>query len=128
MARQGVKGRGARRAIAPTIAKAPQKKTKTAAETQIFSARRKPRTFPSRLRLASNSILFHWFASHRPGAWPRSIDCASHALYVWLPRSPASILLCQKQGTSTAAEVASTPSQLCCRNRAPEASAEVEGD
>src|SRR5665213_706243 len=126
MAMPGVSDHGTRPASAPIIANAPQKKIRTAADTQIFSAGRNPMSVPKWLRHTSNKMLFHCLAIQRPGASPRGINCASHALYVWLARSPASILLCQKQGIRTAAEMADTRNAFCRRKSPQDESADAE--
>src|SRR6266852_2136125 len=98
MAMQGVRNQGRRSVIVRMNANTPQKKTSTQIEMTIFCAAAKPTKFATRSSATSNKTLFHWFAMYSPGACPFSINCASHALYTWLARSPASIRRCQKQG------------------------------
>src|SRR5580693_9489202 len=101
----GHKYHGARRVAAHTSANIPQKKINTAAETAIFSAASSETTLPSASSQRSNNTLFHRCVSQNHGACPRSTSCASHALFIWLPKSPATIVRCQKHGTSTTAEM-----------------------
>src|ERR1700740_153358 len=89
-------------------AKTPQKKTNTQIETTIFCAVAIPKRFATRTSATSNKTLFHCFVMYSPGACPSSINCASHALYTWLAKSPASILLCHTQGMRISAETAKT--------------------
>src|SRR5580700_5998019 len=102
----GHKYHGGRCVAAYTSANIPQKKINTATETAIFSAAFSETTLPSASSQRSNSTLFHRCASQNPCACPRSTSCASQALYIWLPKSPATIVRCQKHGTSTATDVA----------------------
>ena len=60
---------------------------------------------PQYVSKTSSRILLCWLARCNPGACPCRMRSASHALYVWLARSPASMFLCQKQGISKAAEI-----------------------
>src|SRR6266478_462506 len=108
MAMQGVRNQGGRSAIAATNATTPQKKTSTQIDTTIFCAAPSPTRFATRSSVTSNKILFHCSATYSPGACPFSINCASHALYTWLARSPASIWRCHQHGTRINAEIAIT--------------------
>src|ERR1700719_3286228 len=102
MAKQGVRDHGDRPVTAATNAKTPQKKISTQAETTIFCAATRPARFATCSNATSNRTFFHCFEMYKPGACPFSINCASHALYAWLARSPASTRGCHKHGiTST---------------------------
>src|SRR5580704_9490908 len=105
IAMHGHKYHDERRVAEHTSANIPQKKINTAAETAIFSAASSETTLPSASSQRSNNTLFHRCVSQNHGACPRSTSCASHALYIWLPKSPATIVRCQKHGTSTTAEM-----------------------
>src|SRR5260370_36985235 len=106
MAMQGVRNQGGRSVIVRMNANTPQKKTSTQIETTIFCAAAKPRKFATRSSATSNKTLFHCFAMYSPGACPFSINCASHALYTWLARSPAAMRRCHQHGTRINAEIA----------------------
>src|SRR5260370_4556070 len=106
MAMQGVRNHGGRSVIVRMNANTPQKKTSTQIETTTFSAAPKPVRFATRSSATSNKTLFHCFTMYSPGACPFSINCASHALYTWLARSPASIRRCHQDGTRVNAEIA----------------------
>jgi hypothetical protein len=118
---------GVRREMAQVTAKAPQKKSSTAAAVTTLSATCKPSKLPRPPSAASNKTLVHCRARYRLGACPRSTSCASQALYTWLPRSPASRRRCQKQGVSMAAEMASNRSQWARANRAAADQGELSG-
>src|ERR1700676_4971892 len=62
-------------------------------------------------------------ARYSPGACPCAINCASHALYTWLPRSPASMCRCQRQGTTANTEQPKTSHVLSRKSRKPAAAA-----
>src|ERR1035438_2286984 len=100
MAIAGVRYHGGRKEAAAMKEKAPQKKTRTQRTTTILSAATNPNRLPSQVRPESTSTLFHWWARYKPGARPWVTNWANHALYVWLPRSPASMWRCQKHGIS----------------------------
>jgi len=87
-------------------AKTPQKKTKTQIDTAIFCAAASPTRFATRSSATSNKTLFHCFVMYSPGACPFAINCASHALYTWLAKSPASMRRCHQHGTRITAEIA----------------------
>src|SRR5216683_6525561 len=106
MAMQGARNHGGRSVTAATNAKTPQKKISTQAETTIFCAAVSPTRFATRSSATSNRTFFHCFAMYNPGACPFSINCASHALYAWLARSPDSMRRCHKHGTRINAEIA----------------------
>src|SRR5713226_1267447 len=127
MAMQGVRNQGRRSVIVRMNANTPQKKTSTQIEMTIFCAAAKPTKFATRSSATSNKTLFHWFAMYSPGACPFSINCASHALYTWLARSPASMRRCHTHGTRIKAEIAKTatirhPSNRLCAGNLPSAS------
>src|SRR6266446_912100 len=105
MAMQGVRNHGGRSVTVRINANAPQKKTSTQAETTTFSAAASPNKFATRSNATSNKMLFQRLAMYRPGACPFSISCASHALYTWLARSPASMRRCHQHGTRINAEI-----------------------
>src|SRR6266851_872464 len=119
MAMHGVRNQGGRSAIVRMNANTPQKKTRTQIETTIFSAAPKPKRFATRSNATSNKILFHCFARYSPGACPFSINCASHALYTWLARSPASMCWCHQHGTRINAEIAQAAKIRHPENRLP---------
>ncbi len=108
MAIHGVRNHGGRSVTVATNAKTPQKNTSTQIGTRIFCAASMPTKPAARSNATSNKTLFHWFAMYSPGACPFSINCASHALYTWLARSPASIRRCHQQGIRTIAEMKKT--------------------
>src|SRR6266480_4715959 len=101
MAMQGVKNHGGRSVTAATNAKTPQRKISTQAETTIFCAAARPTRFATRSSATSKRTFFHCFARYNPGACPFSINCASHELYAWLARSPASMRRCHKHGITS---------------------------
>src|SRR5579864_7563815 len=105
MARIGRTNQGLRRVTAHTNANVPQKKISTAVETAIRCAAPGPNRSSNHVSVTSKRTLCHCVAIHSPGNLPCSICVASHALYTWLPRSPAWIRDCQKQGIRTAAEM-----------------------
>src|SRR5712692_3710938 len=106
MAMHGARNHGRLSVIAPINAKTPQKTISTQAETIIFCAAAMPTKFAALSSATSNKTLFHCFTMYSPGACPFSINCASHALYTWLARSPASIRRCHQDGTRVNAEIA----------------------
>src|SRR6266481_1767175 len=107
MAIHGVRNHGGRSVTVRMSANTPQKKTSTQAETTTFSAAGRPNKSAARSNATSNKILFHCFAMYSPGACPFSISCASHALYTWLARSPASMRGRHQHGTRINAEIPS---------------------
>src|SRR5882762_8900952 len=119
MAMQGARNHGGRSVTAATNAKTPQKKISTQAGTTIFCAAVSPTRFATRSSATSNRTLFHCFAMYNPGACPFSINCASHALYTWLARSPASIRRCHQHGTRISAEIARAATNCPPENRQP---------
>src|SRR6266705_719428 len=106
MPMHGARSHGGRSVTTPMNAKTPQKKVSTQTETTIFWAAANPRAFAVCSISTSNKILFHCLAMYSPGACPFSIIFASHALYTWLARSPASIRRCHQHGTRINAEIA----------------------
>src|SRR5258708_39812334 len=102
----GVRNQGGRSVIVRMNEKTPQKKTSTQIDTATFCAAANPTRFASRGSATSNKILFHCFAMYSPGACPLAINCASHALYTWLAKSPASMRRFHTHGTRTRAEIA----------------------
>src|SRR6266851_5107545 len=118
MATHGRRNQGARLAAAARRANTPQKKINTQRLTTSFCARANPNALPNFSSSRSNRTLFHCLAKYSPGASPFSINCASQALYAWLPRSPASMRRCQKQGTQRAKEISVKRSQYSRRKRA----------
>src|SRR2546425_868521 len=106
MARQGASNQGGRPVTVRMNAKTPQKKTTTPIDTTIFCAAASPTTFATRSSAKSNKFFFHGFAMYPPGACPFATNCASHALYTWLARSPASIRRCHTHGTRISTEIA----------------------
>src|SRR5216683_3543103 len=118
MATHGRRNQGARLAAAARRANTPQKKINTQRLTTSFCAIANPNALPNFSSSRSNRTLFHCLAKYSPGASPFSINCASQALYAWLPRSPASMRRCQKQGTQRAKEISVKRSQYSRRKRA----------
>src|SRR5260370_36656936 len=106
IARQGVRNQGGSTVTVRMNANTPQKKISTQTDTTIFSAAARPTRFPTRSSATSSKILFHCFAMYSPGACPFSMSCASHALYTWLARSPASMRGCHQHGTRINTEIA----------------------
>src|SRR5258708_18854713 len=93
---------GGRSVTVATNEKTPQKKISTQTETTIFCAAVSPTRFATRRSATSNRTFFHCLAMYNPGDCPFSINFASHALYAWLARSPASMRRWHKHGiTST---------------------------
>src|SRR5216684_4484407 len=117
MAMQGARNHGGRSVIVRINAKTPQKKTSTQIETTIFSAAATPARFAVRSNSTSNKTLFHCFAMYSPGACPFSINCASHALYTWLARSPASMRRCHTQGIRSKTDRTTMRNLDCRKNR-----------
>src|SRR5579864_9324207 len=113
MARIGTTNQGLRRVTAHTNEKEPQKKIRMAPDTAMRCAAAGPNRSSSQVSVTSNRTLCHCVAIHSPGSLPCLISVASQALYTWLPRSPAWMRDCQKQGIRTAAEMSTI--QKTCR-------------
>src|SRR6202790_4281023 len=64
---RGTRNHGARRVAAQTSANSPQKKIRTASETDILSASPKPKAEPKPLRRKSNSTWVHSRQTPNPG-------------------------------------------------------------
>src|ERR1035438_8876112 len=87
IARQGANCHGACRGrvreLDHTNANAPQKNTSTASDTAMRWAAAAPKMCSKPLNIKSNRTLLDCRTSVKPGACPRSINCASQALYRW---------------------------------------------
>ncbi len=75
--------------------KAPQTNTSTATDTEIRCASSAPNSRNRTLNIRSKRIFVVWLTITSPCARPVSINWASHALYMWLDRSPACTRGCQ---------------------------------